>query len=348
MADGSLFQNPGRLIQPGFPFGQPSRYNEAGLLKPFSSKKFLLNFSPMPVTSAPNRLRLAVQKSGRLSTDSLELLASCGIRVKSPKERLLLHSDNFPIDLLFVRDDDIPQLVMDGVCDLGIVGTNVLEEAALERRTQGSASGYLVERPLDFGGCRLALALPEEKPYASAKDLQGLRIATSYPQLTKRFLAEQKISAEVVYLSGSVEIAPRLGLADVICDLVASGSTLEANKLRAVETIFKSTAVLLRSTQPLPAEKAHTLEILLRRIDGVQKAAGAKYIMLHAPKTALAEIKKLLPGSENPTVLPLAGDDTKVALHAVCSEAVFWETMESLKKAGASSILVLPIEKMML
>lgn len=302
----------------------------------------------MPATTASHRLRLAVQKSGRLSTDSLELLANCGIRVKSPKERLLLHSDNFPIDLLFVRDDDIPQLVMDGVCDLGIVGTNVLEEAALERRTNGTAGGYFIERPLDFGGCRLAIALPEEKPYAGAKDLQGLRIATSYPQLTKRFLAEQKITAEVVYLSGSVEIAPRLGLADVICDLVASGSTLEANKLRAVETIFKSTAVLLRNARELPAQKTHTLEILLRRIDGVQKAAGTKYIMLHAPKASLAEIKKLLPGSENPTVLPLAGDDSKVALHAVCSEAVFWETMESLKKAGASSILVLPIEKMML
>jgi ATP phosphoribosyltransferase len=302
----------------------------------------------MPTSTPKDRLRLAVQKSGRLSMDSLELLASCGIRVKTPKERLLLHADNFAIDVLFVRDDDIPQLVMDGVCDLGIVGTNVLEEAALERRLNGAVGGYFVERQLDFGGCRLAIALPEERPYAGARDLQGLRIATSYPQLTRRFLAEQKITAEVVYLSGSVEIAPRLGLADAICDLVASGSTLEANKLRAVETIFKSTAVLLRNARELPAEKTHALEILLRRIDGVQKAAGTKYIMLHAPKSALAEIKKLLPGSENPTILPLAGDDTKVALHAVCAESVFWETMESLKKAGASSILVLPIEKMML
>ena len=143
----------------------------------------------MPTTPPKDRLRLAVQKSGRLSTDSLELLASCGIRVKSPKERLLLHADNFPIDILFVRDDDIPQLVMDGVCDLSIVGTNVLEEAALERRTNGAAGGYAVVRPLDFGGCRLAVALPEECPYAGTGDLQGLRIATSYPQLTKRFLA---------------------------------------------------------------------------------------------------------------------------------------------------------------
>ncbi|HVT72461.1 MAG TPA: ATP phosphoribosyltransferase [Lacunisphaera sp.] len=302
----------------------------------------------MPTSTPRDRLRLAVQKSGRLSTDSLELLASCGIRVKTPKERLLLHADNFPIDILFVRDDDIPQLVMDGVCDLGIVGTNVLEEAALERRLNGHAGGYQVERPLDFGGCRLCVALPEERAYTGPADLQGLRIATSYPQLTRRFLAEQKLTAEVVYLSGSVEIAPRLGIADAICDLVASGSTLEANKLRAVETIFRSTAVLLRHARELPAPKAHALEILLRRIDGVQKAAGTKYIMLHAPKAALAEIKKLLPGSENPTILPLAGDDTKVALHAVCAESVFWETMESLKKAGASSILVLPIEKMML
>jgi ATP phosphoribosyltransferase len=166
--------------------------------------------------------------------------------------------------------------------------------------------------------------------------------------LTGRYLAAQGITAEVVQLSGSVEIAPRLGLAEAICDLVATGSTLEANKLRAVETIFKSNAVLIRGDRELNAEKAHVLEILLRRLDGVQLAAEAKYIMLHAPKAALSDIRRLLPGSENPTILPLAGDDSKVALHAVCQEAVFWETMEALKKAGASSILVLPIEKMMI
>jgi ATP phosphoribosyltransferase len=303
----------------------------------------------MPPANPPkDRLRLALQKSGRLSTDSLDLLARCGIKVKTPKEKLMLHAENFPVDVLFVRDDDIPQLVMDGVCDLGIVGTNVLEESALERRTAGNGHAYSVERKLDFGGCRLALALPEERQYRGLNDLQGLRIATSYPQLTRRFLDQKGIKAEVVGLSGSVEIAPRLGLAEAICDLVATGSTLEANQLRAVETIFLSTAVLIRGDRALTETKQHALEIFLRRIDGVQLAAEAKYIMLHAPKTALAEIKKLLPGSENPTILPLAGDDSKVALHAVCSEAVFWETMESLKKAGASSILVLPIEKMML
>lgn len=300
----------------------------------------------MPPANLPkDRLRLAIQKSGRLHTDSLDLLKACGIKIKSPKEKLLLHADNFPLDLLFVRDDDIPQLVMDGVCDLGIVGQNVLEESALER---GTANAYVSERVLDFGGCRLAIAIPEERPYSGLKDLAGLRIATTYPQLTKRYLDQQGVKADVVTLSGSVEIAPRLGLADIICDLVSSGSTLEANKLRAVETIFKSTAALIRNARPLNTEKAHALDIILRRLDGVQKAAGTKYIMLHAPKAALPEIRKLLPGSENPTILPLAGDDSKVALHAVCSEDVFWETMDALKQAGASSILVLPIEKMML
>jgi ATP phosphoribosyltransferase len=298
-----------------------------------------------PANLPPDRLRLAIQKSGRLSTDSLDLLKACGIKIKSPKEKLLLHADNFPLDLLFVRDDDIPQLVMDGVCDLGIVGQNVLEESALER---GTANAYVAERVLDFGGCRLAIALPEERAYNGLKDLAGLRVATSYPQLTKRYFATQGVQAEIVTLSGSVEIAPRLGLADAICDLVSSGSTLEANKLRAVETIFKSTATLIRNVRPLNAAKTHALEIVLRRLDGVQKAAGTKYIMLHAPKANLAEIRKLLPGSENPTILPLASDESKVALHAVCSEDVFWETMDALKKAGASSILVLPIEKMML
>jgi ATP phosphoribosyltransferase len=298
--------------------------------------------------SDPTRLRIALQKSGRLSADSLDLLARCGVRLRTPKDRLILHADNFPVDVLLVRDDDIPQLVMDGVCDLGLVGTNVLEETALARHRSGENAGYAVERTLDFGRCRLAIALPEGRAYAGPTDLAGLRIATSYPQLLRRFLAEKNVAAEVVLLSGSVEIAPRLGLADVICDLVDTGSTLEANKLRLVETVFKSTAVLIRGARPLAAGKVHPADILFRRIDGVLKAAEAKYIMLHAPKAALPEIRRLLPGAENPTLLPLAGDDTKVALHAVCSEAVFWETLESLKKCGASSILVLPIEKMML
>src|SRR5882757_9738722 len=223
-----IFQNPGRCIRRGFslprrqanPVTRPT--HPAPRHPPHFPSHFSLRPTMPPITSPKDRLRLAIQKSGRLSTDSLDLLKSCGIRVKSPKEKLLLHAENFPIDILFVRDDDIPQLVMDGVCDLGIVGTNVLEEAALERRTAGTAGGYFVERPLDFGGCRLAIALPEEKPYASARDLQGTRIATSYPYLTKRYREEENSKAEVITLSASVEIAPRLGLTNIICDLLSS------------------------------------------------------------------------------------------------------------------------------
>lgn len=297
---------------------------------------------------AKDRLRIALQKSGRLSGDSFELLGRCGVRIKPPKDKLFVHSENYPVDVLLVRDDDIPGLVMDGVCDYGIVGTNVLEEAALERRRNGQGARYELMQTLDFGGCRLALAVPEEMAYARIQDLEGLRIATSYPNLLKRYLAEQGVNAEVVTLTGSVEIAPRMGIADVICDLVSTGATLEANKLRPVETIFRSRAVLIRSSRPLPEEKRHAEEILLRRIDGVLKANECKYIMLHAPKAALADITRLIPGAENPTLLPLAGQDDKIALHAVCQEAIFWETMEKLKALGASSILVLPIEKMML
>jgi ATP phosphoribosyltransferase len=300
-----------------------------------------------PSTPSKDRLRIALQKSGRLASDSLELLARCGVRIKSPKERLMLHAENFPLDVLFVRDDDIPQLVMDGVCDLGLVGTNVLEETALERANNGESSGYTVERELSFGRCRLCLAIPEERAFGGVADLNGLRIATTDPRLTGRYFKTAGISADIVTLSGSVEIAPRLGLADAICDLVSTGSTHEANRLKVVETIFKSQAALIRSPQPLTEKQQHSLDILMRRIEGVLKADETKYIMLHAPKDRLEEIKRLLPGAENPTILPLAGDDTKVALHAVCSEDVFWETMESLKKCGASSILVLPIEKMM-
>lgn len=298
-------------------------------------------------TPSKDRLRIALQKSGRLASDSLELLARCGVRIKSPKERLMLHAENFPLDVLFVRDDDIPQLVMDGVCDLGLVGTNVLEESALERTTSGANTGYSIERSLSFGRCRLCLAIPEEREFKGVADLNGLRIATTYPHLLGRYLESVGITAGIVTLSGSVEIAPRLGLADAICDLVSTGSTLDANRLKVVETIFKSQAALIRSPGKLSEKQQHALDILMRRIEGVLKADETKYIMLHAPKARLDEIRNLLPGAENPTILPLAGDDSKVALHAVCSEDVFWETMESLKKCGASSILVLPIEKMM-
>jgi ATP phosphoribosyltransferase len=301
-----------------------------------------------PTKSSQNRLCLALQKSGRLSSDSLELLGHCGIKVKSRKDRLLVHAENFPLDLLLVRDDDIPRLVLEGGCDLGIVGANVLEEALLEHRQSDRDTDCATLCRLDFGGCRLALALPKDHAYTGPADLAGLRIATSYPQLTGRFLRENGIAAEIVPFSGSVEITPRIGLADAICDLVSTGDTLEANQLRTVETVFQSTAVLIRSGRPLDASNDRALATLLKRIDGVKQAADAKYIMLHVPTSSLPAIRQLLPGCEKPTVLTLDAATGTVAVHAVCRETVFWETLESLKQAGASSILILPIEKMML
>jgi ATP phosphoribosyltransferase len=204
----------------------------------------------------------------------------------------------------------------------------------------------LIQR-LDFGRCRLSLAVPEEFHYEGLASLAGRRIATTYPNTLARFLRENSVGAEIVTLSGAVEIAPRLGRADLICDLVATGSTLTANHLREVATVLESEAALIRTPVPLPDEKADWVRRLLLRIDGVQQVRESKYIMLHAPRAALPQIKKLLPGSESPTVIPLDGTGEKVAVHAVCRENVFWETLESLKAAGASAVLVLPVEKML-
>ncbi|MDU7438676.1 MAG: ATP phosphoribosyltransferase [Klebsiella pneumoniae] len=248
------------------------------------------------------RLRIAIQKSGRLSEDSRELLSRCGIKVNLHTQRLIALAENMPIDILRVRDDDIPGLVMDGVVDLGIIGENVLEEELLSRRAQGEDPRYFTLRRLDFGGCRLSLATPVDEAWNGPAALDGKRIATSYPHLLKRYLDQKGISFKSCLLNGSVEVAPRAGLADAICDLVSTGATLEANGLREVEVIYRSKACL---------------------------------------------IQRDLPGAERPTILPLAGDKQRVAMHMVSSETLFWETMEKLKALGASSILVLPIEKMM-
>jgi ATP phosphoribosyltransferase len=200
---------------------------------------------------------------------------------------------------------------------------------------------------LDFGRCKLCIAVPDGFQYRDAKSLAGKRIATTYPHILSRFLAERDVLAEVVVLSGSVEIAPGLGRADLICDLVSTGSTLAANHLRQVETVLESQAVLIRTPVPITAEKLEWSRRLLLRIDGVEQVKGSKYIMLHAPRTALAAIAKLLPGSEAPTVIPLEGHDDRIVVHAVCRENVFWETLEELKKVGATSVLVLPVEKML-
>jgi ATP phosphoribosyltransferase len=200
---------------------------------------------------------------------------------------------------------------------------------------------------MDFGRCKLCIAVPAEFDYQGTASLNGKRIATTYPNILGRFLAERGISAEVVVLSGSVEIAPRLGRADLICDLVSTGSTLAANHLRQVEIVLESQAVLIRTPVPIAEEKQDWTRRLLMRIDGVEQVKGSKYIMLHAPRSALPAIAKLLPGSEAPTVIPLEGRGDRVAVHAVCRESVFWETLEELKKVGASSVLVLPVEKML-
>jgi len=293
------------------------------------------------------RMKLAVQKSGRLTDPSLDLLGRCGLKLSRGKDQLMGYGENMPLDVLFVRDDDIPDLVQEDVCDLGLVGLNVLEEKRLELAARGHTARFERIRTLDFGRCRLSLAVPQTAPFDGPATLQGKRIATTYPFLLERFLKDHGIDAEIVVLSGAVEIAPRLGRADAICDLVSTGSTLQANHLREVHTVLESHAVLIRTPLQLPAQKDEWVERLLMRIDGVQQVRESKYIMLHAPRAALAEIRRLLPGSESPTIIPLEGHPDKVAVHAVCRENVFWETLEALKKAGASAVLVLPVEKML-
>ncbi|HXY96025.1 MAG TPA: ATP phosphoribosyltransferase [Steroidobacteraceae bacterium] len=293
------------------------------------------------------RLKIAVQKSGRLTEPSLDLLTRCGVKLSRGKDQLLGYGENMPLDVLFVRDDDIPDLVREDVCDLGLVGLNVLEEKRLSLRGRGEGETLAPLRNLEFGRCRLALAVPEGFAYRGVSALDGRRIATTYPHLLGRYLRERDANAVIVTLSGSVEIAPRLGRADLICDLVSTGSTLQANHLTEVETVLESHAVLIRTPVALPSEKAEWVERLLQRIDGVQQVRESKYIMLHAPRASLSEIRRLLPGSEAPTIIPLEGYTDRVAVHAVCRENVFWETLESLKKAGASALLVLPVEKML-
>jgi ATP phosphoribosyltransferase len=293
------------------------------------------------------RLKVAIQKSGRLTEHSTDLLMRCGLKFSRGKDQLVGFGENMPLDLLFVRDDDIPDLVGEDVCDLGLVGLNVIEEKRLELAASGRAAPLRILRSLDFGRCRLAIAVPEDVSYSGPQWLQGKRIATTYPYLLAQYLDRNGIKADVVTLSGAVEIAPRLGRADVICDLVSTGSTLIANRLREVEIILESNVVLVQTPIELSAAKLAWVERLLMRIDGVQQVRESKYIMLHAPRSALPAIRKLLPGSESPTIIPLEGHADKVAVHAVCRENVFWETLESLKAAGASALLVLPVEKML-
>ncbi|MGO2353924.1 MAG: ATP phosphoribosyltransferase [Marinomonas foliarum] len=294
-----------------------------------------------------NRLRITVQKSGRLSDDSIALLKAIGIKLQIRDRLLIAHSTNQPIDLLLVRDDDIPGLVMDGVVDLGLIGENELEEKMLERKASNKSYEYQELRRLDYGDCRLSIAVPNELDYRGIQSLSGKKVATTYPYLLERFFKENNVAAQVVMLTGSVEVAPRAGVADAICDLVSTGATLEANGLHEEDVVFRSKAIFIQRCGELSEAKKALINKLLPRIDGVVQAKESKYIMLHAPKACLEEVKALLPGSENPTMLPLAGNDNIIAIHVVSPENLFWETMEELKALGCSSILVMPIEKMM-
>jgi ATP phosphoribosyltransferase len=291
-----------------------------------------------------SRIRVAIQKSGRLSDKSLALLQSCGLRFARSKDKLFWYGKDFPVDLLLVRDDDIPRMLLGGVCELGIVGENVANEVMLARN---GGKGLRQLRSLEFGQCRLSLAIPEDSDIRSAEDLDGRRIATTYPALTRKLLNDRGVDPQIVELSGSVEIAPGLGTADAIADLVSTGTTLRANHLVEMEVLFESTAALYGAPGDLPDDKQTLLDRILARLDGVLQAAESKYVMLHAPRNALREITELLPGAEHPTLMELEGRPDRVALHAVCREGVFWEHLEALKAAGASAILVLPVEKML-
>ena len=290
------------------------------------------------------RLHLAVQKSGRLSQDTRDLLRGAGFRIQEGKNSLAARIENFPLDLMLVRDDDIPTFVADGVCEFGVVGRNVLEESALEDGTPPVE----VVAPLGFGRCALRIAAPEATVYEGPRSLAGARIATSYPRLLQRFLDVNAVEATIVKMSGAVELAPRLQIAGFICDLVSTGATLEANGLRPVDTVLESEALLIRTGKPLAADKAELAGRMLSRVEGVLATQESKYIMLNAPEEALEQIAAMLPGAEAPTILPLAGRPGHFAVHAVCKESVFWETLQKLKGAGASAILVVPIEKMMM
>ncbi len=280
-------------------------------------------------------LKIAVQKSGRLYEDSIRLLKECGIELNNGNKQLKAAAFNFPIEVFFLRDDDIPQYVYDGVADIGIVGENVL----LEKEKDID----LVYR-LGFGKCRLSIAIPKSMQYQSSSDLNGLKIATTYSNILHNYLAKNEINAEIHEISGSVEIAPGIGLADAICDLVSSGSTLFTNGLKEVEVILQSEAVLT-ANKKLSVENKAILDKLLLRINAVKTAKNNKYILLNAPNDQLKNISRLLPGIKSPTIVPLAEEGWS-SVQSVVNENDFWDVIEKLKSFGAEGIIVLPIEKM--
>jgi len=279
-------------------------------------------------------LRLAIQKSGRLSEESIKLIKECGIEFSSGGGTLKSVAHNFPLEVLFLRDDDIPGYVADGVADIGIVGENVAVETRKKLTTV---------RQLGFSTCRLSIGVPKGMEFTSKESLNGMRIATSYPNILSDYLFENNIKASIHEISGSVEIAPGIGLADAICDIVSSGSTLISNGLKETEVVFRSQAILAACPQ-LSAEKQTILDELMFRISAVKNAEKTKYIMLNVPDSAIKTVTNLLPGVKSPTIMPLAEKGWS-SLHSVVKESDFWEILSKLKEAGAEGILVLPIEK---
>ena len=282
-----------------------------------------------------NRLKIAIQTKGRLNEDSMQLIKEAGIDLNIGRRTLVAESKNFPMDALFLRDDDIPQTVADGVADIGIVGENEMLE---------KGENVVIAKRLGFSKCRLSLAIPKNMEYTGVDFFNGKKIATSYPAILKKFLTENNISADVHVITGSVEIAPGIGLADAIFDIVSSGSTLISNRLKEVQVVLKSEALLIANPN-LSAEKQETLNEFIFRMESVQRAKGKKYILLNAPNHKIKEIAALLPGIKSPTVVPLAEEGWS-SMHSVIEENDFWVVIGKLKKAGAEGILVIPIEKM--
>ena len=280
-------------------------------------------------------IRIAIQKSGRLNTESLALLKSCGIAIDNGKDQLKASARNFPVEVFFLRNGDIPQYLRDGVVDLAILGSNTLVEKGTDLE--------IIEQ-LGFSKCRVSIALPKGIAYNGVRDLAGKKIATSYPNTVKQFLKEQQIEADLHIINGSVEIAPNIGLADAICDIVSSGSTLFKNNLTEVVKILDSEAVLVQGTK-LTEEQEHLIETIRFRIQAVLRAKKSKYILLNAPNDRIDEIAGILPVLKSPTVLPLAEEGWS-SIHSVINAGDFWEVIDQLKAAGAEDILVCPIEKM--
>lgn len=282
-----------------------------------------------------NKIKIAIQTKGRLNEDSMALINEAGIGLKMGRRTLVSEAKNFPMDALFLRDDDIPQTVADGVADIGVVGENEMME---------KEENVVIAKRLGFSKCRLSLAIPKSMDYTGVEFFDGKKIATSYPVILKKFLDENNINAEIHVISGSVEIAPGIGLADAIFDIVSSGSTLVSNRLKEVEVVIKSEAVLIANPNLSP-EKQEILDELIFRIESVQRAEGKKYILLNVPNEKIQEIIELLPGMKAPTLVPLAKEGWS-SMHSVIEEDDFWEVIGRLKKAGAEGILVIPIEKM--